>query len=147
MVYSSLARAKPLQDIEAFQLSVTGKSTVAAVIDNGAKRFEQVEHLLEAREPYARIVRGKSPEQTLAQAYFEEIGRVSWLSHGPGKAVRFALFTGAGLATGAVLSPLVGAAVGVGLGILDSFVLDNVIKGNACRSFVETKLTPFVSPA
>lgn len=145
LLAGSLRRVGVRDELEAFQTSVLGASSVASTVDRAARSFREIEPLLAAREPLARTVRGRPPDKSLTQAYFAEIQKTSWIRHGPGKAVRFSVIAGAGLATGLLLSPVGGAAVGVAVNALDSFVLDKIIKGNACRSFVEGELRPFVS--
>lgn len=143
-VEQRLRAAGPRQQIEAFQTAVLGGSGVAQAVDANARAFRDVEKLLESREPFARAVRGRPIETSLIQAYFDEIKNVSWFAHGTGKVVRYSAFTGASLAAGALLTPLGGAATGAALGALDYFVIDNLVKGNACRAFVEGPLTTFV---
>jgi hypothetical protein len=145
LLRKSIRRVGVREDLEAFQTSVLGSSRISTAIDANARSFRELEQLLERREPFARAVRGRPVDQSLAQAYFEEIKNTSWLTRGAGKVVRFSLFTGAGIVTGALLTPVVGGVVGVGLNALDNFVLDKLIKGNACRSFVEGDLIRFAS--
>jgi hypothetical protein len=144
LVAGSLRRVGVRQDISAFQTSVLGSSTIASAIDSEAKSFRDIALLLDRREPLAAAVRDRPMETSLAQAYFEEIKNTSWLSHGPGQVVRFSLFTAAGAATTPLTGPL-GLLAGATLGAIDAFVVDKVIKGNACRSFVEGTLKPFVA--
>lgn len=130
-------------DLEGFRTTVTGGSNISTAIDTEIRQFHELEELLDAREPFAKAIRDRAPDASLAQAYFEEVSNKSWINSGPGKLIRFTFFSGAGLAVGAALSPLAGGLVGLGLGALDNFVVDSLLKGNACRTFVEDKLKPF----
>lgn len=144
LIAGSLTRVGVRDELDAFQTSVLGASTIAAAIDRNARSFLDIKQLLVAREPFAKAVRGRPVDTSLTEAYFEEIQKTSWITQGPGKVVRFSLFSGASILSGALLTPIVGTAVGLGLGLLDSFVVDRLVKGNACRSFVEEGLQPFV---
>lgn len=144
LVAGSLKRVGVREDISAFQTSVLGRSTIAATIDSEARRFRDIAPLLDKREPFAKAVRNRPVDESLVKAYFEEIQNTSWLTHGPGKVVRFSLFTAAGAALTPITGPG-GLAAGAALGAIDAFVVDKLIKGNACRAFVEGTLAPFVA--
>lgn len=145
LVADSLSRLGVREDIAAFQTSVLGRSTIAQAVDGEAHAFREIETLLDRREPFAAAVRNRPIDMSLAKAYFDEIGKTSWLTHGPGKVVRFSLVTGAGIATGALMTPVAGVVAGTALGAVDTFVVDKLIKGNACRAFVEGPLADFVT--
>lgn len=131
-------------DIDAFTTSVLGRSGVASAISSGAKRFRDIEELLEKREPFAKAIRGRDDDTSLAKAYFEEIGNVSWLTHGTGRGVRFTAFAAAAAVAGLALTPVAGVAVATGLSAMDYFILDALFKGNRCRTFVEGDVAKFL---
>ncbi|AAK23759.1 hypothetical protein EIB18_09480 [Caulobacter vibrioides] len=147
LVAGSAKKAGVREDLDAFRISVAARSSVATAIDTGTRRFQDIEELIEAREPLAKVVRNRPTDQTITEAYFEAVTNQSWINSGLGKVVRFSFFSGLGVVTGALLTPVVGAAVGISLNGLDSFVLDKIIKGNACSTFVNEKLKPFASQA
>ncbi|KTT71304.1 hypothetical protein [Sphingomonas sanguinis] len=140
----SVGRAGVGADIDAFTTSVLGRSGVAAAIESGAKSFRDIEELLERREPFAKVLRGRDDDTSLAKAYFEEVGNVSWLAHGPGRGVRFTAFAAAAAIAGLALTPVAGVAVATGLSAIDYFVVDALIKGNGCRTFIESDVAEFV---
>ena len=144
LVATSLRRAGAREDVNSLQTAILGSSSVAKAIDSGRRRFVEIEPLLEAREPFAKAVRNRKADQSLAEAYFEELNHTSWITHGPGRILRFSAFTGVAVVAGLTLTPLTGAAVGASLNSFDYFVLDRILKSNACRKFVEGPLQTFV---
>lgn len=144
VVNGSISRAGVGAEIGAFMTSVLGRSGVALAIDSGAKRFCDLEELLEKREPFAKAIRGRDDNTSLAKAYFEEVGNVSWLTHGVGRGVRFTAFAAAAAVAGLAFTPAAGVAVATGLSAMDYFLLDAVVKGNGCRTFIERDVAKFV---
>lgn len=144
LVAGAVERLGVGRDIDAFQTSVLGTSSISGVIDAGERRFRDLAGLLDKREPFAKAVRNQPVDQSLVTSYFKEIENASWFTHGPGKIVRFSVFSAAGLALAPITGPA-GPAAGVALGAIDAFVVDKLVKGNACRAFVDQTLKPFVA--
>jgi hypothetical protein len=70
----------------------------------------------------------------------------TWVDKLPSKTIRWLLFSGAGLGLDAMGAGGVGTALGIGLGAVDSFFLDSILKGWKPNQFVEGSLAPFVKP-
>ncbi|MGJ0238081.1 hypothetical protein ACQEPB_06110 [Novosphingobium fluoreni] len=73
----------------------------------------------------------------LISEFHKAVGKDSLLDKLPSKVARFALFTGAGLLIDAVIAGGLATPLGVGLSLVDSFVLDGLIKGWKPSNFVD----------
>jgi hypothetical protein len=140
----SIRRSGVADDIDAFTTSVFGRSGIASAISSGQKRFRDVEDLLEKREPFAKAIRGRADDTSLAKAYFEEVAEMSWLTHGVGRHVRFTAFVGAATVAGVFLTPVAGLATAAGLSAIDYYIVDALVKGNRCRTFIEGDVARFL---
>ncbi len=134
------------EDLDGFRKLVTTQSSVAQVIDAGAKRFRDIEALLEAREPLGAIVRGRAADESITEAYFKEISAKTWANSGNGKIVRVGFWAAVAVGSSFALTPAGGAIVGVVGAAVDGYVVDRIFKGNAGRTFIDDKLKPFIKP-
>ena len=65
----------------------------------------------------------------LTKAHYKEVTKRSWIDKLPSKTVRWAMFTGVGLAVDIVGSGGIATTIGVSLSALDGFLLERLIKG------------------
>lgn len=85
-----------------------------------------------------------SEDTSLIKQYHEDVTSGSWIDKLPSKSARWALFTGAGIGTDAAGAGGVGTAAGVALSALDTFFLDQLLRGWKPHQFVEGTLRGFI---
>ena len=78
------------------------------------------------------------PDSDIISEYHRAISKESILSSLPAKAVRFSIFTGLGVAVDAMGAPGLGTVGGIALSAIDSFVVDNILRGWRPNAFVNT---------
>jgi hypothetical protein len=81
-----------------------------------------------------------NPDVGLVQSYQQEVTKKSWVETLPGKAIRFVVATGTGLAASAAAGP----TGGLGVGVTNSFLLDRLLKGWRPNRFIEGPYKRFV---
>lgn len=135
-----------LGDITLFQetLLTEGRS-VRELINSGAKPFVEILPVLEKAKKFRKWLDGISPDLNLISEYHREVTRDSWINGLMPKTYRWLGFGAAGLLASTMFSPLVGTAAGVGLGAVDTFLVDKLMKGWRPDQFVQGTLANFVS--
>ncbi|MCO5163197.1 MAG: hypothetical protein M9939_18845 [Mesorhizobium sp.] len=121
-----------------------GKS-VRGAINSGQRSFDDIRDILIKAQKFRRWLDGINPDKSLIKAYHQEVTAETWIDRLPGKSSRFALFTGAGFLADLVLTGGFATAGGVGLGLLDTYLLDGMIKGWKPNQFVDAELQNFVA--
>ncbi len=116
---------------------------VKAAINTGARTFDEFLPVLEEARKFRRWVANLDENACLMKEYYRAVSRQTWLDKLPGKTVRWAVFTGAGLALDSLGAGGLGTTGGVSLSALDAFYLDNLVKGWRPNQFVD-HLTDFV---
>lgn len=86
----------------------------------------------------------ESAQRDVVKAYFHEALERTWIDKLPAKSVRWCLFSAAGGGLDALGAGGLGAAAGIGLGALDTFVLDRILRGWKPNQFVDDCLREFV---
>ncbi len=138
-------RKDSLESIEKFQDFIFDDSkAVRETINSGRHKFEELEPILEQSDKFSGWLKDKSPDVDLVKAYFEEVTADSWIDKIPPKAMRWSLFTLAGLGLDALGAGGIGTLAGVSLGAFDSFLLDKLVKGWKPNQFVEGPLKRIV---
>jgi len=115
--------------------------SVREVINKGERTPQEFIKLMQKAAPFQRWLSQQNPNADLVTEMLREKTQVDWLGTLPAKAMRFGLFTGAGMladyfAPGA--SMLTGAA--------DSFLIERLGKGWRPHYFVENHLRSFLEP-
>jgi hypothetical protein len=80
------------------------------------------------------------PDQDLIKSYYSEVTKKTIVDKLPGKSVRWAIFTGAGIIADGLATGGLGTAAGIGLGALDTFYLDKLISGWKPNQFIEDEV-------
>jgi hypothetical protein len=92
-------------------------------------------------------LRSDAPQQDVIKAYFKEVVTPTWIDKLPSKAVRWFLFTAAGLGLDAIGAGGLGTVTGIGLGATDTFLLDRLLKGWEPNQFVDDHLRKLIPPS
>jgi hypothetical protein len=117
---------------------------ISEAINSGQRSFKELLKLLERADKFRSWLKAKPSDGNLAKEYFREVTKSSWVDKLPGKSFRWAFFTGAGLVLDVMGAGGVRTAIGLGLSVADSFILDRIIKGWKPNQFIEGPLQKFV---
>lgn len=79
----------------------------------------------------------KDQEQDLVREYYKDVTRGTFIDKLPGKSARWVIFTGLGVAADVIATGGFGLASGIAMGVLDTFFIDNLIKGWKPSQFIE----------
>lgn len=132
-------------ELNAFEEWALDGKNIRDAINNGAKSFDEFLDFLEKSTEFNSWVSGRSDDQSLARDYVREISSKGWLDGLPAKSMRYAVFTGASIITGLLLSTTGGLIAGVGLSAADTFLVDKITKGWRPNHFVNGPLKKFVT--
>jgi hypothetical protein len=140
-----LGGARHLEAIDLFQDRLLEGRAVRDAINSGARSFSDLIEVIVAARDFRSWLDGKPDDYNLLNAYYEEITRRTWLSSLQGRTLRWAVFGGAGFALAHLGLPTDAAtAAPLGLGAIDTILLDRILRGWRPDQFVEGKLLPFV---
>lgn len=133
------------EKIEAFhEFAIGDASSVREAVNSGARNFSDVMRLLQAAERFKDWIQGRPDDADLRREYCRNISRTDWADTLPTKSVRWSVFAAANVALGLATTPTAGILGGLGLSILDSLLLDKIIKGWRPNQFIEGDLREFV---
>ena len=131
--------------IQAFEDLVFRESRcIREAVNSGERTFDDVLRLVTAGPKFKEWLKKSSQDGDLVKEYCREVTQAEWAEKLPPKSARFAIFGAASTAASFLLTPLAGAAVGIGLSAGDYFLLDKVIKGWKPNQFVNGPLKDFV---
>jgi hypothetical protein len=138
-------RNKDVIEIDLFQekLIPEGKKLREAINAGEVSFVDALRVIGEARK-FKRWLSERNPDETLLKAYFEEISRKSWLQKLPGKAFRWITSAGLGAVASYAFSPIEGVMAGAGLGAIDAFLVDRLVKGWRPDQFVSGSLAKLI---
>jgi hypothetical protein len=132
-------------EVHAFEDLIFNESRgIREAINSGQRNFDDVLRLVNAGMKFKEWLKKSPQDANLVMEYCREVTRVEWADGLPPKIARWAMFAAAGTVAGFLLTPVAGAAVGVGLGAGDTFLLDKLIKGWKPNQFVNGPLKEFV---
>lgn len=117
---------------------------IATAINSGARTVEEFLPVLENAKRFKCWTSELSEETSIIKEYHRRITAHGWADKLPTKMMRFAIFTGVGLALDGVVAGGAGAAAGVGLSAVDSFYLDKFLQGWKPNQFVNGAYEKFV---
>jgi hypothetical protein len=136
------------QKIETFQEFVLGAGPdIRATVNSGAKNFSDVMRLLDSAQEFKRWIQDQPEDADLRKEYCRAISHVGWADSLQTKSIRWAVFAAANIALGLATTPMTGVISGLGLSVLDSLLLDKIIKGWRPNQFIEAELKSFVANA
>ena len=79
----------------------------------------------------------KDPDTNLVREYYQAVTESTWIDKLPGKGARFSIFTGAGILIDSFLTGGISTAIGVALGLGDTFLLDKIVKGWKPNQYID----------
>lgn len=132
--------------IDSFQdLVVHGVNDIAAVINSGARTFDEFLKIRKDAKPFRNWLDGQPADADLVKAYSAELAKKLELKEGPMGKLRWMLPL-ASDSTALVVPPVadVITAATIGYGVFDRFILERYVFGWRPSSFVDKKLRPFV---
>jgi hypothetical protein len=145
-IHTALSRrAASANEIAAFQQFIfdNGRS-VAAVLASKERTFADLLPILEKASKFRGWLRERELTASLVKEYFRAVTEKSWMDKLPTKAVRWSIFTTAGLAIDAIGAGGIGTAGGVLLSAVDALFVDKILQGWKPNQFIENSLSDFV---
>jgi hypothetical protein len=121
-------------------LTMSDARAIREAINSGHVSFAQLLKLLESAEKFRHWLREQPIDAELLRSYYQAVVSDSWADKLPGKSVRWAVFTGLGLAADALGTAPWGTIGGVAISAADAFLADKLIKGWKPHQFVEGEL-------
>lgn len=120
---------------------------VAEAMRSGARSLRDLLPILPKAQCFKTWLQTEGAQRDVVKAYFREALEHTWVDALPAKSVRWFLFSAAGVGLDALGAGGLGTAAGIGLGALDTFVLDRLLKGWKPNQFVDDHLRKFVRRA
>lgn len=151
-IYSSLIRDRINTLINKFEKNEQGISSfqeiilpdykpIGGSIRNNEIQFRDFIKLLEKSEKFRDWLQKVDDDKNVISEYHKAVISETWADKLPSKGVRFLVFTGAGLATDALLTGGLGTGIGIALGAGDNFIVDKLIKGWKPNQFIDDELS------
>jgi hypothetical protein len=132
--------------IASFQEFVFDDSrALAEAVRSGAHHLRELLPILPKAERFKKWLQTESAKQDVVRAYFREALERTWVEKLPAKSVRWFLFTAVGAGLDALGAGGLGTAAGIGLGAVDTFVLDRILQGWKPNQFVDDHLRKLVA--
>jgi hypothetical protein len=113
--------------------------SIREVINDGQRTPREFIDLMEKASTFQKWLKEQNPTADLVKEMLREKARADWLESLPIKAMRFGLFTGAGM-----LADVLAPGASVVTGAIDAFVVDQVRKRWRPHYFVENSLRGFL---
>jgi hypothetical protein len=113
--------------------------SIREVINKGERTPQDFIKLMQKAGPFQRWLNQQNPNADLVTEMLREKTRVDWLDTLPAKAMRFGLFTGAGM-----LADYLAPGTSMLTGAADTFLIERLGKGWRPHYFVENHLRSFL---
>lgn len=113
--------------------------SVREVINKGERTPQEFLSLLEKAAPFQKWLNRQNPTADLVKEMLREKAQTHWLESLPLKAMRFGLFTGAGM-----LANVWAPGTSVAAGAIDTFLVDKLGKNWRPHYFIENSLKGFL---
>lgn len=124
--------------MELFQnVVISSAKKIREVINSGKKDFDDILPLLDRNKNFKSWIKEQKYDANLIKEYCDAITASSWIDKLPGKAIRFSLFTGAGIVLDICLASGAATITGFALGLGDTFILDKIIKGWKPHQYID----------
>ena len=114
------------------------------VILNKEKSFSEFIDLLHKSDKFKSWLKDVDCDSKLIAEYYKAVTKDSWVESLPSKAVRFYIFTGAGLILDAAFAGGLGTAIGIALTAGDSFLIEKLLKKWKPNQFIDEPLKNFL---
>lgn len=143
--YLARTASKSRDNIEHFQDFIFGDArALREAVNKKNVNIADVLSLIRRSTKFKEWLATKDQSQDLTREYYNEITKGSFIDKLPAKSVRWAIFTGIGLAAAGVATGGVGVAAGMALGVLDTFFIDKLIKGWKPSQFIEEDIKKLI---
>lgn len=138
------ARSRSENEIDSFaHLILDAGKPIREMINSGRVDFAEVLKVVERSAKFREWASGQATDANLVTALYQKTIQDTWIEKLPSKSVRFALFTGGGIALDALVgSGGIATVASVGLGAFDNFLVDKLVGGWKPHHFVEQDLAP-----
>lgn len=113
---------------------------IGETIRTGKCKFSDFILIIEKADKFKDWLSKVDEDSNLINEYYSALKEGTWLDKHVPKALRFSAFTGAGIGLDLLLTGGIGTVAGITLGAIDSFLLDNLIKGWKPDQFVNKDL-------
>jgi len=118
------------KQVELFQeIVLSDAKKIREVINSKTRSFGEILPLLDRGRKFKEWLKQKDPDANLVREYYQAVTESTWIDKLPGKGARFSIFTGAGILLDSFLTGGISTAIGVALGLGDTFLLDKILKG------------------
>lgn len=107
--------------------------------------LDELISLLQKSKQFKKWVTHLAPDANLIKAYYEEVTKKTVVDKLPTKSVRWAVFTGLGIAADAMATGGLGTVTGMAIGALDTFFIDKLIAGWNPNQFIEEDLKKLIN--
>jgi hypothetical protein len=107
--------------------------------------LDELISLLHKSKQFKKWVTHITPDANLIKAYYDEVTKETVVDRLPTKSVRWAMFTGLGIAADAIATGGLGTAAGIAIGALDTFFIDKLIAGWKPNQYIENDLKKLIS--
>lgn len=133
--------AKNKDQIERFaDLTLNNCRAIREAVNTGAVSFISIVKLLNKADKFRKWLHDQPADADVLRAFYQETIKESWVDKLPTKTARWSVFTTAGFGIDAVGGGGIGTALGIGVGAIDTFILDKFLKGWKPHQFVEKDL-------
>lgn len=116
-------------------------------INSGIRNLDDLYPIVEASSDFSHWLQQQEPKGELIKAYYRKVVSDSWIEKLPVKTTRWAIFTGAGLAMDLFGAGGLGTGAGIALSVLDSFLVEKILKGWKPNQFIHGELQHFIAPS
>lgn len=141
----AVRKLTPDRDIAIFADVKLAGRRIAETIDNGERPFREVRNLLERRELFAKVVRGKPADMTMAEWYIRESTRGFATGSLAKRLARFGAFTAPGVLLDIYGAGGLGTAAGVAISASDSLLLDHLVAKTKPHVFVDESIPEWMA--
>jgi len=136
---------KNSERIETFQeFAFDNGKDIRSVINSGEKNMRDVIKVLEHADKFKGWLGKIGDEKDLIKEYYKEVTAPNFVDKLPTKSVRWALFTGVGLALDTVVTGGLGTIAGIALSAADSFLLDKLVHKWRPNQFVDVEFKKLI---
>ncbi len=144
--FAEIVRAadSSIKSIDLFQEQlIEDLPDIAEAINSGRRSFPEILPVIHAAQKFKDWLQNLDDQNAVISEYAREVTKSGWADRVPTRAIRCIVMWGLGLAT-VPLNPFAGAALTLGLGSADTFLLDKLIKGWKPNQFVDGPLKKFL---
>jgi hypothetical protein len=118
---------------------------VGAAITSGAATWSDLLFVLDKREKFRQWIADKPFDADLVTEYIDAISKDSWLDKLPNKSARWLIVTALGIGADAVAPEFHGLVASQAISVVDTFILEQLLRGWRPNQFVDLQLKPLIA--